>query len=283
MSAIISVAAVQGLIDSGEAFTLLDVRNDFKDATAPYRAWVETRIPGSMSFDMAAELSSPRREDGVGGRNPMPTPAAFVAGLNRCGARQGGRIIASDARMEGVAARLWWVARELGIEVQVLDGGLAAWQAAGLPTASGVPVEQPTPGDWVVPEGIDPDVPVGADGRGTVGAMELVGPEPAVLVVDVRAPSRYRGDIEPNDRAGGHIPGAINVPNLDDDGAPASEELFASLLAHDGQLAASCGSGVSACLLLLRLAEAGRDDALLYPGSWSEWCALGLPVATGSA
>jgi len=280
MSAIITVSALQGLIAAGGQFTLLDARNDGKDATASYRAWVETRIPGSMSFDMATELSGPRRDDGVGGRNPMPTPAAFVAGLNRCGARQGGRIVAYDARMEGVAARLWWVARELGIHVEVLDGGLAAWQAEGLPIATGAPSDQPEPGDLVVPGGIDPDVPVGADGRGTVSAEELTGPEPAVLVVDVRAPSRYRGEVEANDPVAGHIPGAINVPNLDDDGAPASEELFASLLSHDGQLAASCGSGVSACLLLLRLAEAGRDDALLYPGSWSEWCALGLPVAT---
>jgi len=280
MSAIITVDALQELIASGEQVTLLDIRNDFKDVTAPYRAWVETRIPGSVSFDMATELSGPRREDGIGGRNPMPTPAAFIAGLNRCGARQGGRIVAYDARMEGVAARLWWVAREVGIHVDVLEGGLAAWQAAGLATASGAPTELPAAGDWVVPDGVDPDVPVGADGRGTVSADQLVGPEPAVLVVDVRAPSRYRGEVEPNDPVAGHIPGAINVPNLDDDGEPASEELFASLLSHEGELAASCGSGVSACLLLLRLAEAGREDAKLYPGSWSEWCALGLPVET---
>lgn len=280
MSAIITVPALQALIAAGAPITVLDVRNDFKDPTAPYRAWVDTRIPGSMSFDMVTELSAPRRDDGVGGRNPMPTPAAFVAGLNRCGARQGGRIVAYDARMEGVAARLWWVARELGIHVEVLDGGLAAWQAAGLPTATGASTDESTPGDIVVPEGIESDVQVGANGHGTVRAEELLGPEPAVLVVDVRAPSRYRGEVEANDPVAGHIPGAINVPNLDDDGAPASEELFASLLSHDGQLAASCGSGVSACLLLLRLVEAGRDDALLYPGSWSEWCALGLPVAT---
>jgi thiosulfate/3-mercaptopyruvate sulfurtransferase len=281
MSAIITAARLRARLDAGEAVTLIEVRND-KDPSAPRREWLTARIPGAVCFDTATELSSPARADGVGGRSPMPTPRAFIAGLNRCGARRDRSLVVYDGQMEGVAARFWWVARALGIPVQVLEGGFDAWCADGGPVETGEPMTLPAPGDLALPHDVDPDLPVGSDGRGTVRAEELLGPSPAVQVVDVRAPSRFRGDVEPNDRFAGHIPGAINVPKADDDGRPPSPELFASLLRHPGEIAASCGTGVSACLLLLRLAEAGRDDAKLYPGSWSEWCALGLPVATGS-
>jgi thiosulfate/3-mercaptopyruvate sulfurtransferase len=279
----VTVEQLRRMLDAGEDVVVLDARQHYTDPTAPRRMWLAERIPGAAHLDMATAIAGPVREDRIGGRNPMPTPTAFLDGLNRAGARRGTRIVAYDERMEGVAARVWWIGRELGIHIDVLEGGLEAWRADGAPVQSGEPDAAPEPGDLTCPVDVDPDAPVGADGRRTVTADDLVEPAPGVLLLDVRGPSRYRGDEEPLDPVGGHIPGAVNVPNVGADGAPTPPEVLAGLVAHDGEVIASCGSGVSACLMLLRLAEAGRDDVKLYPGSWSEWLALGLPYATGDS
>jgi thiosulfate/3-mercaptopyruvate sulfurtransferase len=279
----VTVEQLRRMLDAGEDVVVLDARQHYTDPTAPRRMWLAERIPGAAHLDMATAIAGPVREDRIGGRNPMPTPTAFLDGLNRAGARRGTRIVAYDERMEGVAARVWWIGRELGIHIDVLEGGLEAWRADAAPVESGEPDAAPEPGDLTCPEGVDPDAPVGADGRRTVTADDLVEPAPGVLLLDVRGPSRYRGDEEPLDPVGGHIPGAVNVPNVGADGAPTPPEVLAGLVAHEGEVIASCGSGVSACLMLLRLSEAGRDDVKLYPGSWSEWLALGLPYATGDS
>jgi thiosulfate/3-mercaptopyruvate sulfurtransferase len=279
----LSPQALAAALASGEPLVVLDARQHHTDPTAPRRMWLEARIPGAAHLDMLTTLATPARPDGIGGRNPMPTPAAFLAGLNGAGARRGMRLVAYDGSMEGVAARVWWLARELGIDVEVLEGGLAAWRAAGGAVASGEPDTVPEMGDLRCPDGIDPELPIGSDGSRTVSADELLEPDPSRVLVDVRAPSRYRGDEEPLDPIGGHIPGSINIPNLDADGRPPAAPVLDGLVRHDGEVVASCGSGVSACLLLLRLAEAGRDDAKLYPGSYSEWLALGHPHATGDS
>ena len=279
----VTVEELRASLDAGEELVLLDARWHYTDPDAPRRMWAEARIPGAAFLDMATAITGPVREDGIGGRNPMPTPAAFLAGLNGAGARRGARIVAYDQRMEGVAARVWWIGRELGVDVEVLEGGLDAWVAAGGPTEGGEPAIRPEVGDLVCPEGVDPEAPVGSDGRRTVTADDLRSPASDVLLLDVRGSSRYRGDEEPLDPVGGHIPGAVNVPNIGDDGRPTPPDVIAGLVAHPGEVIASCGSGVSACLMLLRLSEAGRDDARLYPGSWSEWLALGLPYATGDS
>jgi thiosulfate/3-mercaptopyruvate sulfurtransferase len=278
---VISVAELQSALASDAPPVVLDARQHYTDPTAPHRMWLAERIPGAAHLDMATAISGPRRPDGIGGRNPLPTPAAFLDGLNRAGARTGARIVAYDDRMDGVASRVWWIGRELGIVVEVLDGGLQAWKSAGGAVASGAPDVTPEPGDLRCPDGVDPDVPVGADGHRTVTAEHLLEPAASTLLLDVRAPVRYRGDEEPLDPIGGHIRGAVNIPNVSADGRPTPPDVLAGLVAHDGEIIASCGSGVSACLMLLRLSEAGRDDAKLYPGSWSEWLALGHPYATG--
>lgn len=273
--------ALRSALAADEPIVVLDARLDHNDPTAARDWWREARIPGAAFLDMATAIAGPVRDDRSTGRNPMPTPAAFIAGLNLAGARRGGRIVAYDQHMDGVAARVWWIGRELGIRIEVLEGGLDAWCAAGGPVESGEPTERPEPGDLVCPAGIDPEAPVGSDGRTTVRAEDLTGLGSDVLLLDVRAPRRYRGDEEPIDPVGGHIPGAVNVPNVGEDGRRTSEEVIAGLVAHPGEVIASCGSGVSACVMLLRLAEAGREDAKLYPGSWSEWQARGLPYVTG--
>ena len=279
----ITPAELRAALGSGGPIVVVDARQHYTDPDAPRRMWLEARIPGAAYLDMTAAIAGPVRDDGVGGRNPMPTPAAFLAGLNSAGARREGRIVAYDQRMEGVAARVWWIGRELGVDIEVLEGGLDAWVSAGGPVESGEPDRHPEAGDLVHPEGIDLDAPVGSDGRMTVTADDLLSPDPSRLILDVRGSSRYRGEEEPLDPIAGHIPGAVNVPNVGDDGRPTPSEVIADLAAHPGEVVASCGSGVSACLLLLRLAEAGREDARLYPGSWSEWVALGHPYATGDS
>jgi thiosulfate/3-mercaptopyruvate sulfurtransferase len=277
----VSVDELRAALASERPIVVLDARQHYTDPTAPRRMWLDERIPGAAHLDMATAISGPRRPDGVGGRNPMPTPAAFLDGLNRAGVRVGTRVIVYDDRMDGVASRVWWIARELGISIEVLEGGLQAWKAAAGPTESGEPARMPELGDLRCPDGVDPGTPVGADGRSTVTAQDLLDPSPSTLLIDVRGAARYRGDEEPLDPVGGHIRGAVNIPNVGEDGRPTPPSVLADLVAHDGEVVASCGSGVSACLMLLRLAEAGRDDAKLYPGSWSEWLALGLPYATG--
>ena len=185
-----------------------------------------------------------------------------------------------DAGPATAAARLWWLLRDHGhADVLVLDGGLAAWVAAGRPVST-EPSRPPLPGDWT-------GVPGHLTAVDDTDAAAL--PTRGVLL-DVRAAERFRGDTEPIDAVAGHVPGAVNAPltgNTDDLGRFLSPEplrsRFASLgVRADVPVAAYCGSGVTACqtILALRLVEL---DAALYPGSWSGWISDPTrPVATGA-
>jgi thiosulfate/3-mercaptopyruvate sulfurtransferase len=220
-------------------------------------------VPGAVYLDLDDDLSGPRGDGpNARGRHPLPTPAAFAAAARRAGISAGTRVVAYDQGMAGGAARLWWMLRALGHEgCAVLAGGLAAWDG---------PLEA---GEAAVAAG---DLAASVDEwPGVVSHEDLADPVPGRVVVDVRAPERYRGEVEPLDRVAGHVPGAINVPYATLPPAPAF------LVAADGPIVAYCGSGVSACVALLALAEAGREDALLYPGSWSDWSQRELPVETG--
>jgi thiosulfate/3-mercaptopyruvate sulfurtransferase len=171
-------------------------------------------------------------------------------------------VIAYDQDMNGGAARLWWLLRHLGhADVAVLRGGFAAWHG---PTRGG---DEP-----IAPRRLS--LRVRSD---DVADAAAVAARPhGTFLLDARRPERYRGEVEPIDPIAGHIPGARNVPF--DESWPADPEAVRARA-----VIAYCGSGVTACVPLLALAEAGRDDARLYPGSWSEWCALGGPVETGDA
>lgn len=221
--------------------------------------YLEGHVPGAAFLDVETDLSAPPATPG--GRHPLPAAGDFARAAGAAGIGPGVFVVAYDQGMNGGAARLWWLLRHLGHDdVAVLEGGIGAWLG---------PLR---PGE----EEIEPAVfePRAREGD-TIDAEELearLGDERLVLV-DVRAPERYRGEVEPIDPVAGRIPGARNVP-FADGGLPDD------LLEAD-EIAVYCGSGVTAAVVLLRLAQAGRDDARLYPGSWSDWCGRGRPAETG--
>ena len=234
-------------------------------------------LPGAIHLDLDHDLSDPHGY-GAPGRHPLPSPAAVAATLGLAGIGDRDLVVAYDDVGGWVAARLWWMLDVLGHDaVRVLDGGLAAWTAAGLPVAT----------DDVVPEpGTIALTPGGLPATDIDGAAGW--PDHGVLI-DVRAPERFRGDAEPIDPRAGHVPGAVNVPtggNIDADGtflAPeALRERFAAVGVEPGaEVAVYCGSGVTASHTVLALRLAGIDAAL-FPGSWSQWSQHpDRPVATG--
>lgn len=259
-----------------EDVVVIDVRWTLTaDGSSPGRRDYEAgHVPGAFFVDLDTELAAPA---GDGGRHPLPEPAVVEDALRRCGVSDGTRVVVYDAKDSYAAGRAWWVFRWLGLaDVRVLDGGFAAWVAAGLPVSTAEP--EPRPGDVVARPGGMPTVDAHA-----AGAVAASG-----LLLDARAPERYRGETEPIDPVAGHIPGAVNSPSaawLAPDGTFRADLAahWADVSAgHEGaEVAVYCGSGVTAAHHVLALAELGVDAAL-YPGSWSEWIREpSRPVATG--
>lgn len=264
---------------------VLDCRFDLFDPAAGRRAWQRGHLPGALYADLERDLSAPAT--GPGGRHPLPAPASLVAQLGRWGIEAGTQVVAYDDCGGLIAGRAWWLLRWLGHErVAVLDGGLAAWQAAGLPLST-AQTEPPA-------VRYRPRAPQGG-AMPVLDAEELARrlAEDRLLLVDVRSPERYQGREEPIDPRAGHVPGALNLPlagNLDGDGrflpAATLRERYAPLLARASgrALAVMCGSGVSACQALIAMELAGLPAPMLYAGSWSDWISdPSRPVACGDA
>ncbi|WP_432987022.1 sulfurtransferase [Dactylosporangium sp. CA-233914] len=261
--AILDVAALAELVRSAQPLTMLDVRWSLaKDGRAAYSLG---HLPGAVFADLDEDLCGP---PGDGGRHPLPDPAALEATLRRLGVRAGHPVVVYDAGgagPTGAAARAWWTLRWAGVpDVRVLDGGFAAWVAAGLSVTTD-PVE-PDEGDiTVIPGGM----PVWTERDAS---------DPANTLLDARVGARYRGETEPVDRVAGHIPGARNLPaaeTVDERG------LLKPIDVQGDRVGAYCGSGVTAAQLVLALHEQGVPAAL-YVGSWSHWITdPGRPVATG--
>lgn len=258
---------------------LLDVRWQLSVAKAAGEPGFDGRaeyaaghLPGAVFVDLDTELAGP---PGAGGRHPLPDLGVFGAAMRAAGVSADRDVVVYDAGQGWAAARAWWLLRWTGHpSVRVLDGGLAAWTGA-LSTAA----PTPEPGDFVP----------SPSASGTVDADAAAALARAGLLLDARAGERYRGDVEPIDRVGGHIPGAVSAPTTENTGPDGcflpSEQLadrFRSLGAREGtQVGVYCGSGVSGAHEVLALAVAGIP-AVLYPGSWSEWSAdPSRPVATG--
>lgn len=265
------------------SWVVLDCRHDLADLDAGLASYASGHIPGAQFAHLDADLSdkSPGPNGEFRGRHPLPERNAFIETLRRWGVNHGSQVIAYDAHGGMFAARLWWMLRWVGHEAAaVLDGGLPAWQALGLPLSTNM-VSRPR-------GNVEPH----ASSITTVCADELLAnlSNPTRVVVDARAPDRFRGENETLDPVGGHIPGAKNrffKNNLQPDGRfkPADQlhaEFKALLIAPETSIM-QCGSGVTACHNLLATEIAGLSGAALYPGSWSEWCAdPSRPVATGA-
>jgi thiosulfate/3-mercaptopyruvate sulfurtransferase len=235
-----------------------------------------SHIPGAVWVDLETQLAGP---PGDGGRHPLPMVAVFERAMRDIGVCQDSLVVAYDAATSQAASRLWWLLTDAGHwDVRVLNGGLAAWRAAGLPTASG-PGSPPPRGDFVAHPGHRPQ-PSAADISARLGTPD------AFTLVDVRAAERYSGDSEPIDPVAGHIPGAVNIPataNLRPDGRFLPPTEIARLYAEAGGSAVLyCGSGITAAQSLLAVESAGLTAAI-YPGSWSDWIRdSNRPVATGT-
>jgi thiosulfate/3-mercaptopyruvate sulfurtransferase len=270
------LAAMQARAD----VLVVDCRQDLADAGKGRRDYLDAHIPGAVHADLAQDLSDLSKK-GVG-RHPLPGDATFSGALSRWGWRPDLDVVAyDDANGALAAARLWWLLRLAGHErVAVLDGGLAAWRAAGLALEAGDVSRERTVADVA----IDRDQVVWFDEveRSRDGS---------IMVLDARAAPRYRGDVEPIDAVAGHVPGALNRPysdNLDATGRfkPAAElrREFERLLGTREALvvAHSCGSGVTACHNLLAMEHAGLHGSRVFAPSWSGWISdPSRPVATG--
>ncbi|OBH59705.1 thiosulfate sulfurtransferase [Mycobacterium mantenii] len=277
---LVTAAELAGTLSAGDPVTILDVRWRIDDPDGR-AAYLDGHIPGAVYVSLDDDLSDHLV---VGrGRHPLPTGRSLEAAARDWGIRQGAPVVVYDDWNRAGSARAWWVLTAAGLEnVRILDGGLAAWRAAGQSLEAGSVV--PAPGNVTVPHD---DLHAGS--RRTLTA-ERVG-EGTVMLLDARAPERFRGDAEPLDPVAGHIPGAKNLPSgevLASDGTFLDGDALAQLLAdraierHDA-VAAYCGSGVTAAVTIAALAAMGRDAAL-YPGSWSEWCSdPDHPVERGDA
>jgi thiosulfate/3-mercaptopyruvate sulfurtransferase len=264
--------------------------------------WLEGHIPGAGFLDVDRDLAA---EPGERGRHPLPAPADFEAAARRAGIDSTSRVVAYDEAGEGGAARLWWLLRHFGHDdAAVLNGGLAAWREEGGPLEAGageLSAEEAGAPQAEAPQAAAPQAAApqdGAEERHTAAARAKPAAEDPFIaeprdddtvdagelgatttrLLDARSRERFRGEVEPIDAVAGHIPGADNVPfaELAPGGRfPPAAELRERLGGEP--FVAYCGSGITACTLLLAGEVAGVEGRL-YPGSWSEWSRRGLPV-----
>ena len=283
---LISGDALRAELVSHNNLLLIDVRFDLADPNAGEAGWRAGHLPGAAYLHLERDLSGAKtgRDGEFRGRHPLPARADFAATLGRIGITPASRVVALDAQGGMVAARLWWLLRWMGhANAAVLDGGLAAWIAAGGALAADAP------GPAVAPMVDAAPYPERAPLVETIDAQRLAAELGRVRLLDARAGERFRGEFEPLDAAAGHIPGATSRFYRDNLGAndhfkPAAQlrAEFAAVLG--GQPASNtvhqCGSGVTACHNLLAMEHAGLTGSKLYPGSWSEWSAdASRPVA----
>ena len=251
------------------SWVIVDCRFDLANVDWGHREYLAGHIPRGVYAHLDADLSGAKT--GTNGRHPLPDPDALRHTLSRFGIARETQVVVYDEGSGMYAARLWWLLRWMGHDaVAVLDGGFAKWKAEDRPTTSGEEVNAAreftgTPrADMIV----------------DAATVESLRTKPEWRLIDARAPERYRGEVEPIDRVGGHIPGAKNrffKANLNEAGTfRSSDELRKQLSDVAGSVSPdhivnSCGSGVTACHNVLALEHAGMRGAKLYPGSWSEW------------
>lgn len=255
-------------------WALIDCRFDLARPEWGAAAYAAGHIPGALYAHLERDLSGPRTP--ASGRHPLPAVAQFAATCGRLGIDAAVQVIAHDQGSGAFAARLWWLLRWLGhTRVAVLDGGLAAWERAGLPLSSAAAARVPR---RFVPRPQPQLLSTTADIEAALASGALARGEQ--LLIDARSAERFAGQNETLDPVAGHVPGARNHPfaaNHDAAGLFLPPAELRRRLQHTlggaaaAQAIAMCGSGVTACDNLLALEVAGLPGARLYAGSWSEW------------
>jgi thiosulfate/3-mercaptopyruvate sulfurtransferase len=248
---------------------IFDCRHDLMKPELGEQQYRQAHIPGARFASLDRDLSAPKT--GKNGRHPLPDTEKFATWVGRQGIRPADQVVCYDASNGAMAARLWWMLRWIGHEaVAVLDGGLAKWTSEGRPVSADVPDFPAT------------DYPVQLNEEAAVGARMVHRRLGQQLLLDARAPARYRGEQEPIDPVAGRIPGARNRFNMDNVAADGTfkpaEELRADFQRVLGgraprEVVNYCGSGVAACHNLLAMEVAGLPGGKLFAGSWSEWIA----------
>jgi len=273
---LVDVATLAAELAGARPPVLIDVRWSLAGPPG-IEAYHAGHLPGARFADLDTELAGRR---GAGGRHPLPEAVDFEGLMRRLGVHNDSAVVVYDAADGVPAARAWWDIRYFGHDnVRVLDGGYAAWVAAGLQVTTDVPAVEP--GDFV----------------GRAGGLPLLDADSAArlaangVLIDVRVGERFRGEMEPVDPIAGHIPGAVNLPtggNVGSDGkfldTETLAERFDALHLDDGvEVGAYCGSGVNAAHTAFAMTLAGLPTPALYVGSWSNWIADGSrPIATGA-
>jgi thiosulfate/3-mercaptopyruvate sulfurtransferase len=263
---------LEALSDPG--IRVADVRWFLGEPGRGQREFAEGHIPGAIYVDLDHDLAASRGE----GRHPLPDPTAFADRMGELGFGDSHTIVIHDADAGQFGARMWWMLDRLGHrDVYMLDGGLAAWKEAG----GGLTAQRSTP--------VRAEMTLATEWPGVIDRAGVVASGDTIDLVDVRAPERYRGEVEPMEDVAGHIPGARNRScgsMITSDGHLLSPGELRPLIRGLGDraerpLVISCGSGVTACFGMLAARVAGLEDPVLYPGSYSDWVGAGMPVATG--
>jgi thiosulfate/3-mercaptopyruvate sulfurtransferase len=264
------VISAEELAAEPDAFRIVDVRW-YLDGRSGRDAFFGGHLPGAVFCDLDAVLAA--HGDPTSGRHPLPSPSAFAAALGSLGINESERVVAYDDTGGGTAGRLVWMLRAIGQPAAILDGGLAAW-IGPLSTTEDTPA--PTARSIL---------PWPATMLEALEDLDTL--ETSAVVLDARAPERYSGLVEPVDPRPGHIPGAVNLPwttLLGADGKLAEETALRQVFAEHGlssadDLVASCGSGVTACMLLIAAEHAGLGSGRLFVPSFSGWSSSTRDVA----
>ncbi|MBT1702232.1 sulfurtransferase [Chryseosolibacter indicus] len=275
------------LIDASEVKQHLAISNtvviDARSGPDAFERYSKGHVARAIHVDLDKDLSKKPEDAAKGGRHPLPAIEEFSSLLGKLGITPSSHIIAYDDKNgANAAARFWWMMKAVGHEkVQVVNGGLDALVKEGIASATDASVVTPTS-----------SYPVDKWKRPTqrIEDVEKAASDSRFLVVDVREAFRYRGEREPIDLVAGHIPGAVNIPyinNLDTEGkflpAEELEQRYKQVIGErpSENVIVHCGSGVTACHTLLAMEHAGITGAQLYVGSWSEWSRTGRTIATG--
>jgi thiosulfate/3-mercaptopyruvate sulfurtransferase len=286
-SPIVSVDELAGRL-AAPNLVVVDARWYLGRPGAGREAYLSGHLPGAIFLDLDDDLSDPNGF-GAPGRHPLPDAAMFAQRTAAAGIGDGSEVVGYDDAGGWVAARLWWMLDNLGFgrrgiageSVRVLDGGIAAWVAAGRPLSTGAVTRPPA------------RLELRDRWHGIIERDALRERLGSLTLLDARGAARYRGEVEPVDPVAGHIPTALSAPfegNLGPDGrllAPAAlRGRFAALGIDDDaglgrDVVTSCGSGTSACHHSLAMRIAGLPDPILYVGSYSDWSRSGEAIATG--